>query len=315
MENTKENKVLSKNTLTIIGTTTEHKVLSKNTLTIMENTTENKALEEIEKKTKKEEEEEQRKQKLQNENYFGIGCLCFATFTSILAFCLFGTAFATDHWKNISVNRIKLEYLLKKSKAFDLNHDFYSENSYYDRVEGLFMVCFPNAEKPNDDYFLKNIVGQPCVFKEFGMKLNFKSLSTEEAWAAMNLLTIMFFGSYFVFVFVALVIGMAGVYGVSKPDYSKQKYRCTFILMGIAVAPALIGMGFFHATSFYERNMVSFFCRNLFLSCVNLDRAASEISYLSLSNGLSNGTAMFSSETKHYRAILEINERISCLKS
>ena len=232
----------------------------------MENTTENKALKEIKEKKEKEEEEEQRKQKLQNENYIGIGCLCFATFTSILAFCLFGTAFATDHWKNISVNRIKLEYLMKKSKAFDLNHDFHSENNYYDRVEGLFMVCFPNAEKPNDDYFLKNIVGQPCVFKEFGMKLNFKSLSTEEAWAAMNLLTIIFFGFYFVIVGVAFLIGMVGVQTVSKPVYSKPKYWWTSFLMGLAIVPALIGMGFFHATSFYERNMVSFFCQNLSLS-------------------------------------------------
>ena len=271
----------------------------------MENTTENtteKALEKIKEKKKQEEDEEQRKKELKNRNYFGIGCLCFATYTAILALVLFGTAFATDHWKHTSVNRIKLEYLMKKSKAFDLNHDFYSENSYYDRVEGLFLVCFPNAEKPNDDYFLKNIFGQPCVFKEFGLKLNFKSLSTEEAWAAMNLLTIIFFGSYFVFVFVALVMGMIGVYGVSKPkDYSKQKYRCSSILMGLAIVPALIGMGFFHATSFYERNMVSFFCRNLFLNCANLDRAASEISYLSLSNS----PVMFSNRQENIPGLFE----------
>ena len=254
--------------------------VSKNTLTIIENTTENKALEETKKKTEQEEildeiekkkkaeaDEEQRKQKLQNENYFGIGCLCFATFTSILALGFFGTAFATDHWKHISVNRIKLEYLKKSKGPMDEKlelFEFDNEHKYYDRVEGLFQVCFPNAEKPNDDYLSKNIFGKPCVFKGFGLKLNIKSLSTEEAWAALNLLTIITFGFYFVFVVAALIIGMLGVQGVSKPDYSKPKYRCTSILMGLAIVPALIGMGFFHATNFYERNMVSFFVRIYF---------------------------------------------------
>ena len=233
----------------------------------MENTMQNKVLKKIK--------EVWNKDRLSptSRNHFGVGCLCFATFTSILALGFFVTAFATDHWKHISVNRIKLDYLIKKcNDPMDERFGFVNEHKYYDRVEGLFQVCFPNAEKP--DGIPQNIFGKSCVFKSFGWdygrKPNFEQLSTGQEWTAMNLLTIITFGFYFVFMGVALVMGMIGCVlykpplynscgGVSKPEYSKPKYRCTSILMGIAIVPALLGMGFFHATNFYERNMVSFF--------------------------------------------------------
>ena len=254
-------------------------------------------------KVSKKMKEEDRVKKQKNRNYLGIVYLCLATYASILALGFFGTAFATDHWKHISVNRIKLEYLIKKSKdPMDERFGFVNEHKYYDRVEGLFRVCFPNAEKPNFQYIpQKSIFGEPCVFKGFGwdygfQKYNYESKSTGEEWVALNLLTIITFGFYFVFVGVALVKILLNLFcfcgDVSKPEYSKPKYRCTSILMGLAFVPALIGMGFFHATNFYERNMVSFFCRNLFLGFANLESAVSEISYMSLLNG----PVMFSNE-------------------
>ena len=239
----------------------------------MENTIQNKILQKIKEVWNKD------RISQRSRNYLGIVYLCLATFTSILALGFFGAAFATDHWKHISVNRIKLEYLIKESKdPMDIKFEFNNENIYYDRVEGLFKVCFPNAEKPNG--IPQNVWGQSCVTKNFGWKLNYKPNSGGKAWAALNSLTIIAFGFYFVFSGAALVMGMAGCGGVSK-----QKYGFTSILMGLAFVPGLIGMGLFHATNFYERNMVSFFSWNLFLGCANLESAASEISCLSLSNG------------------------------
>merc|ERR1712088_848738 len=155
--------------------------VSKNNLTIMEDTMQNKVLKKIKEVWNKD------RLSQTSRNYLGVGCLCSATFTSILAFVSFGFAFGTDHWKHISVNRIKLEYLIKKAKdPMDERFGFVNEHKYYDRVEGLFQVCFPNAEKPNFQYIpQKNIFG--------------------EAWVALNLLTIITFGFCFVLVGMALV--------------------------------------------------------------------------------------------------------------
>merc|ERR1739848_322194 len=104
--------------------------VTKNTLTIMENTMQNKVLKKIK--------EVWNKNRISptSRNYLGIAYLCLATFTSILAFVSFVVAFGTDHWKNISVNRIKLEYLIKKAKdPMDERFGFVNEHKYYDRVE------------------------------------------------------------------------------------------------------------------------------------------------------------------------------------
>ena len=93
----------------------------------------------------------------------GVASLCMAAIVTLMAFAMTGIAFSTDNWKHISVNRGLLQKIMSQETNFtekdrdDLAQDF----RYFDRVEGIFRVCFPMAEKPrvNDDIYLSPLQG------------------------------------------------------------------------------------------------------------------------------------------------------------
>ena len=87
--------------------------------------------------------------------FLAVNTLCIAAMSTLIGLSLVGIGFSTDNWKHISVNRIGVLTLLNASKL-ENNQDFFFDHRYFDRVEGMFRVCFPMGEKPRkrDDHSL-----------------------------------------------------------------------------------------------------------------------------------------------------------------
>ena len=196
--------------------------------------------------------------------FFGVVTLCVAAIATLLALGFVGVSFATDNWKHISVNRIKLEKIVKSNETLKndtkLDSEFAQDYRYFDRVEGLFRVCFPMAEKPaiKPDIYLSPVVQEWCSTKDFDMAfykgfLPDKLTSNGKVWIMLVRATIAAFVSYFALMGVACVVGLAGCWSMSS-----GRLRATSILMVFAFMFATAAMGLFHATNFYERNMVSY---------------------------------------------------------
>ena len=75
--------------------------------------------------------------------FFGVVTLCVAAIATLLALGFVGVSFATDNWKHISVNRNKLAQIVKEQNNTKLDDEFAQDYRYFDRVEGIFRVCFP----------------------------------------------------------------------------------------------------------------------------------------------------------------------------
>jgi len=191
--------------------------------------------------------------------FFGVVTLCVAAIATLLALGFVGVSFATDNWKHISVNRNKLAQIVKEQNSTKLNDEFAQDYRYFDRVEGIFRVCFPMAEKPqrmNDDIYLSPVVQEWCANIDYEMILNHgflpdKLTSNGKVWINLARATIASFVVYFALMALACWVGLAGCWGMSS-----SKLRATSILTAFAFIFATSGMGLFHATNFYERNMV-----------------------------------------------------------
>ena len=192
--------------------------------------------------------------------FFGVVTLCVAAIATLLALGFVGVSFATDNWKHISVNRNKLAQIVKEQNNTKLDDEFAQDYRYFDRVEGIFRVCFPMAEKPariNDDIYLSPVVQEWCSNIDYEMILNHgflpdKLTSNGKVWINLARATIASFIVYFALMGVACVVGLAGCWSMSS-----GKLRATSVLTAFAFIFATSGMGLFHATNFYERNMVS----------------------------------------------------------
>ena len=195
--------------------------------------------------------------------FLGVITLCMAAMTTLLSLGFVGISFATDNWKHISVNRPHLKLILdEKNLTESANFDLEKDHKYFDRVEGLFRVCFPMIEKPkkqqDDKIYLSPFLSEWCVNIEYFM---------EDFWAGdmdkmtyfgnvyLNLAraTIGAFITYFAIMGLTSVMGLMGCYQMSE-----AKLIWTASLMLFAFFFGAAGMGLFHATDFFERHKVSF---------------------------------------------------------
>lgn len=207
--------------------------------------------------------------------YLGVMSLCMASISTLLALGFVGISFATDNWKHISVNRGNLKRILLTNESstnvtFDFDEqDFKTNLRYFDRVEGLFRICFPMAEKPqrnNDhDIYLSPILSEWCTNIEYYVHLIMedglvpdKMTTNGKVWIHIARSVIASFCLYFATMAVACFIGLIGCYQMSD-----NKLIWTGSLMMIAFFVGAAGMGMFHCADFYEKYKVRNPCKNL----------------------------------------------------
>ena len=198
--------------------------------------------------------------------FVGVIILCMAAMATLLSLGFVGVAFATDNWKHVAVNRPRLSKMAETQNDTKLNHKLSHDYRYFDRVEGIFRVCFPMAEKPkrvNDDIYLSPLQEwcanidyfMHLITNEGGSMATFfrpeKMTYYAAVWINLARSTIGAFGMYFACMGIACVVGLNGCWTMSE-----NKLFWTSISMMFALVFGLAGMGLFHATDFFEKNKV-----------------------------------------------------------
>ena len=160
----------------------------------------------------------------------GVATLCMAAIVTVLAFAMTGVAFATDNWRHISVNRAYLQRLMVKEGGKDLTEknkeDLAQDFRYFDRVEGIFRVCFPMVEKPlrvNDDIYLSPMQ-EWCANLDYYFKLlETGSLAVPgkmtyhgQVWVHLARATVGAYIGYFAVAGIASVLGLVGCWRTSS---------------------------------------------------------------------------------------------------
>ena len=105
--------------------------------------------------------------------FLAVNTLCIAAMSTLIGLSLVGIGFSTDNWKHISVDRIGVLTTLNASNL-ETDQDFFFDHRYFDRVEGMFRVCFPMEEKPRkrDDvsYLYLNTLQEWCTNIDYYME-------------------------------------------------------------------------------------------------------------------------------------------------
>ena len=189
----------------------------------------------------------------------GVATLCAAAIFSLFAVAFVGIAVATDNWQHISVNRNELLTFVEQENDTQLLEEFHDDVRYFDRVEGLFRVCFPMKDKPPVDHhtIYLNPVDEWCTNIEYYMQLLENGLIPDkvtkhaEIWIHVARASIGAFVCYFAFMGVAYVVGFLGCWKVSH-----DKMIVTSVLMLFAFMFGVSGMGLFHAAKHFEHYKV-----------------------------------------------------------
>eukprot|EP00093_Oithona_nana_P000767 00767.XXX_1370_261_1 [CDS] Oithona nana genome sequencing. len=194
--------------------------------------------------------------------FLAVNTLCIAAMSTLIGLSLVGIGFSTDNWKHISVNRIGVLTTLNESKLETDQQDFLFDHRYFDRVEGMFRVCFPMEEKPrqrddhvylylntlqewctNIDYYMEHLTGP---FTRISAKISFATI-----WLHLARASVASYILYFAAMGVACSVGLFGCWGMSS-----TKLIATSISLLFAFVFGVSGMGLFHAAHFYETNKV-----------------------------------------------------------
>lgn len=205
--------------------------------------------------------------------YCSVMSLCFAAITCLSSVAFVGIAFSTDNWVHISVDRHHLKIFSAKNPDDLLTaKDMESNPLYFDRVKGIFRICFPFSEKPiparskaSDGQIQQqpkltlylNPVDEWCTnvnyfvetFKNGISPSNFTYDGT--IWLHLARCGIISFAFYFMFTGISCVTGLIGCWKMSG-----DQLITTAILMLVATLWGGAGMGFWHGAQFYEYNRV-----------------------------------------------------------
>ena len=84
-------------------------------------------------------------------NFCSVITLCAAAIATLLSVAMVGIAFSTDNWLNITVDRENIKDFAETTtgnKNLWYKISLKSDIRYFDRVRGIFRVCFPHDERP-----------------------------------------------------------------------------------------------------------------------------------------------------------------------
>merc|ERR1712029_61362 len=173
--------------------------------------------------------------------FLAVNTLCIAAMSTLIGLSLVGIGFSTDNWKHISVDRIGVLTTLNASNL-ETDQDFFFDHRYFDRVEGMFRVCFPmeeNTRKRDDvSYLYLNNLQQKMTF-------------SATIWLHLARASVASYILNFASMGVACSVGLFGCWGMSS-----TKLIATSISLLFAFVFGVSGMGLFHAAHFYEVNKV-----------------------------------------------------------
>ena len=82
-------------------------------------------------------------------NFCSVITLCAAAIATLLSVAMVGIAFSTDNWLNITVDRENIKDFAETTtgnKNLWYKISLKSDIRYFDRVRGIFRVCFPHDE-------------------------------------------------------------------------------------------------------------------------------------------------------------------------
>ena len=101
---------------------------------------------------------------MSSSSYCSAFSLCVAAIATLVSVAFVGIAFSTDNWLNITVDRENVQdYADTTTGNTNLMWKLRlkSDIRYFDRVRGIFRVCFPHEEKPEPRMVPDNVPPPP----------------------------------------------------------------------------------------------------------------------------------------------------------
>ena len=88
---------------------------------------------------------------MSSSSYCSVFSLCVAAIATLVSVAFVGIAFSTDNWLNSTVDRDNIQEFAETTsgnKNLMWKLRLKSDIRYFDRVRGIFRVCFPHEVKP-----------------------------------------------------------------------------------------------------------------------------------------------------------------------
>lgn len=183
--------------------------------------------------------------------------LSIAAITSLFATIFLITAFATDNWLMVDVNRNSIRSFLERhndTQSQALLQNLQNKYYYYTRTKGLFRICYPN-ERPKSNKIYLSPVETYCnninyyVTEDSGSTKDF----TDDAWTRLHMArsVIALFILTFITVSICFFTGIAGCWCQSPSNIT-----ATALLMLLACLLSAGAMGLWHGVEYYEKEKV-----------------------------------------------------------
>ena len=185
--------------------------------------------------------------------------LCVSAIAAMVSVACMSIAFSTDNWQHIAVDRPSLAHHVLAANKSALTAQYRSDFRYFDRVQGIFRVCFPYKDKPPTSNLYLNPVEEWCANIDYYVRLldyGFlpERITTQATlWYHVARSSIAAFCLYFMFMGVGCVLGLLGCWRASGDHLIS-----TAVLMLLASLCGGVGMGLWHWAKFIELERVSF---------------------------------------------------------
>jgi len=186
----------------------------------------------------------------------GIECcsvviLCFGAFASMSAIAMVAIGTTTDHWTLTVVDRTRV------AEYGELNNTGYM---YHTRHTGLFRICFPEADRPEEDTkgLYLSLLEDWCYSRDYDIDgllsgelapVNMSSPASTHLQLLRVTPTLLF-----AYLFSMLVVGILGLCGCWQQSANKLIITAAFQLLSALVGAC--AMATWHAATFYEMEKV-----------------------------------------------------------
>ena len=205
------------------------------------------------------------------QKHFSVFSLCVAAIATLVSVAFVGIAFSTDNWLHITVDRARIEHYLQTTNedVQDMREGMRTETRYFDRVRGIFRICFPHGERPQapeeslrtrTPRLYLNPVDEWCTNIDYYMQLLDHGFLPEQltkdgkVWFHFARTMVAAFCLYFMFAAIACVTGLMGCWKASGDHLIS-----TSTLMLLASLFGGAGMAFWHGAQYFETKRVNTF--------------------------------------------------------